>query len=344
MSIIYYIGQLCAIIAWILLLISYHAKRENKVILYQIMSSILYIINYFCIGALTGFWISLFELIKSIGYYKTDKDKYIFLYSMPIYLIIIYFTGFNILTILAVLGSLVDGYVLLKDKKTMVIGGIISYSLWTLYDLFFLDFAGAISDIFVVISNASILIKGYTIYLHNSSIYTVKSLKVSSNTIHTISKLDNKLLDKEYRWSEETIKELTKDYKYSYILIKDKNKIIGYINFLNLKENIYQQMIQSVTLYDIFNKEDILDYTRNRKLYLNLNSIVLSDEYHNSNTIKKIENAITRMIKKLKKDRYYIQEICCFTVTYLEKQVLEDLGFEKIRDITNECFLYMKKV
>lgn len=344
MSIIYYIGQICAIIAWILLLISYHAKRENKVILYQILSSILYIVNYFCIGALTGFWISLFELIKSIGYYKTDKDKYIFLYSLPIYIIIIYFTGFNILTILAVLGSLIDGYVLLKDKKTMVIGGILSYSLWTIYDLFFFDFAGAISDIFVVISNLSILIKGYTKYLRKSSIYTIKSLNVSKNTIHTISKLDNQILDKEYRWDEDKIKELTKDYKYSYILVKDENKIIGYINFLNLKEDIYNKMIQSDTLYDNFNKEDILNYTKNRKAYINLNTIVLIDEYNNSNTIKKIENSINRMIKNMKKNRYYIQEMCCFAVNHLEVEILENLGFEKIKDITNECFLYRKKV
>ena len=344
MSIIYYIGQICAIIAWILLLISYHAKRENKVILYQILSSILYIVNYFCIGALTGFWISLFELIKSIGYYKTDKDKYIFLYSLPIYIIIIYFTGFNILTILAVLGSLIDGYVLLKDKKTMVIGGILSYSLWTIYDLFFFDFAGAISDIFVVISNLSILIKGYTKYLRKSSIYTIKSLNVSKNTIHTISKLDNQILDKEYRWDEDKIKELTKDYKYSYILVKDENKIIGYINFLNLKEDIYNKMIQSDTLYDNFNKEDILNYTKNRKTYINLNAIVLIDEYNNSNTIKKIENSINRMIKNMKKNRYYIQEMCCFAVNHLEVEILENLGFEKIKDITNECFLYRKKV
>ena len=344
MSIIYYIGQICAIIAWVLLLISYHAKRENKVILYQILSSILYIVNYFCIGALTGFWISLFELIKSIGYYKTDKDKYIFLYSLPIYIIIIYFTGFNILTILAVLGSLIDGYVLLKDKKTMVIGGILSYSLWTIYDLFFFDFAGAISDIFVVISNLSILIKGYTKYLRKSSIYTVKSLNVSKNTIHTISKLDNQILDKEYRWDEDKIKELTKDYKYSYILVKDENKIIGYINFLNLKEDIYNKMIQSDTLYDNFNKEDILNYTKNRKAYINLNTIVLIDEYNNSNTIKKIENSINRMIKNMKKNRYYIQEMCCFAVNHLEVEILENLGFEKIKDITNECFLYRKKV
>lgn len=344
MNFIYYIGQLCAIIAWILLLISYHAKRENKVILYQIMSSILYIANYFCIGALTGFWISLFELVKSIGYYKTDKDKYIFLYSLPLYLVIIFFTGFNILTLLAVLGSLIDGFVLLRNKKSMVLGGIISYSLWTIYDLFFLDFVGAISDIFIVISNTSIMIKGYTKYLRRSNIYTVKSLKVSKNTIHTISKLDNQLLDKEYRWDEDKIKELTKDYKYSYILVKDENKVIGYINFLNLREDVYNLMIESNSLYDDFNKEDIIKLTKNRKLYFNLNSIVLSNEYNNSDTIKKIENAITRMVKKLKKDRYYIQEICCFAVSFLEKQVLEDLGFDKVKDISNECFLYMKKV
>lgn len=343
MNILYFLGQTCACLAWILLLISYHAKRENKVILYQIISSILYIINYFCIGALTGFWISLFELIKSIGYYKTDKDKYIFLYTLPIYLVIIYFTGLNLLTLLAVLGSLVDGYVLLKNKKTIVIGGIISYSLWTIYDLFYLDIVGTISDIFVVISNTSIIIKRYNKYIH-SNIYTVKPLKVSKNTIHTIYKLDNQLLDKEYRWNEEKIKELTKDNKYSYILVKDENKIIGYINFLNLKEEIYNQMIESNTIYDNFNKEDILNYTKNRKIYLNLNAIVLNNEYNNSITIKKIENSINRMIKKMKKDRYYIQEICCFAVNYLETQILEDLGFKKIKDITNECYLYLKKV
>lgn len=103
-------------------------------------------------------------------------------------------------------------------------------------------------------------------------------------------------------------------------------------------------MIESNTIYDNFNKEDILNYTKNRKIYLNLNAIVLNNEYNNSITIKKIENSINRMIKKMKKDRYYIQEICCFAVNYLETQILEDLGFKKIKDITNECYLYLKKV
>ena len=344
MSIIYYIGQGCAILAWILLLISYHAKRENRVIFYQIMSSILYILNYFCIGALTGFWISIFELIKSIGYYKTDKDKYIFLYTLPVYLIIAIFTGFNIITLFAILGSLIDGFVLLKSKKTMVVGGMISYTLWIVYDLYFLDYAGALSDLFVVISNLTILIKGLSTYIRKSDIYTVKSLKISNNTIKLIEKLDKRNLDKEYRWDEQTIKELTQNHEYSYILIKDKNKIIGYVNFLNLKEDIYNKMINSDTIYDTFNKEDIIDFTKNRKLYINLNAIILNDEYINSDTLYKIEESIKRYIKKLTKERYYINKICCFSVNHLEVKVLEELEFNKIKDITNECFLYEKEI
>ena len=342
MSLIYYVGQLCAIVAWILLLISYHAKRENKVILYQILSSILYIANYFCIGAFTGFWISLFELAKSIGYYKTDKDKYIYLYTIPVYGFIIYFTGFNIITLFAVLGSLIDGYVMLKDKKTMVVGGIVSYTLWIIYDLCFLDFAGAISDLFVVISNISILVKGYTKYLRRSNIYTIKALKVSLSSIHEINKLDNQILDREYRWDEEKIIELTKKHKYSYILVKDENKIIGYINFLSIKEDIYNKMIESTVMYDEFSKEDLVDYQKNKESFVNLNAIVLNDEYNNSDTIKKIETSIENYINTMKENQFIIKEMCCFAVNYFEVKILEDLGFEKIRDITNESFLYRK--
>ena len=342
MSYIYFIGQGCAILAWILLLISYHTKRENMVIFFQMLSSVLYIVNYMCLGATTGLFISIFELIKSIGYYKTDKDNYIYFFTLPVYIVIIYFSGLNLLTILAVLGSLIDGFVLLKSKKTMVYGGIISYLLWFIYDIYFMDIAGGISDLFVVISNLSIVLIGYSKYLHRSNIYTVKSLRVSKNTIKTIDKLDKANLDKEYRWDIDKVSELTKDKKYSYILVKDENKVVGYINFLNLTEEVYNKMLESNEIYDSFEVSDISDYTKNRKIYLNLNSIVLLDEYNNSDTIKKIEDAIKRHIKKMRKNRYYIQELCCFSVNYLENKVLEDLEFNEEKKITNECSLYRK--
>ncbi len=341
---IYYVGQACAVVAWILLIVSYHAKRENKVIFLQIISSILYIANYFCIGAIAGLWISVFELIKSIGYYKTDKDKYIFYYTLPVYLLIICLMGFDVVTLLAVVGSLIDGYVMLKSKKIMVIGGIISYAMWVVYDLFFFDFVGAASDLFVVVSNCSILARGLNKYLHRSNIYAVKSVRISMDTVHIVDKLDKKALDTQYRWDEKTIEELTKDHEYSYILIKDKDKIIGYVNFLNLKEEIYKKMLESRVLYDNFLKTDIVKFEKNHKAFLNLNAIILNDDYYNSDTVRKIETAIKKYISTMKKDHFDIQELCCFAVNPLEVEVLENLDFEKIRNITNECFLYRKIV
>lgn len=338
----YYIGQLCAVAAWIVLLSSYHAKRENKVIFMQIISSILYIIDYFCLGAMAGFWISIFELVKSIGYYKTDKDKYIFFFTLPVYLVIICFTEFDAITLLAVFGSIIDSFAMLNSRRTMVLGGVISYTLWVVYDLAFFDFASAVSDAFVIASNLSILAKGYNKYLHRSNVYTVKPIRISINTIHAIEKLDKKLLDKTYRWDEETIKKLTKDRKHSYILVKDRNRIVGYVNFLNLKEEVYRQMLESYEFYDNFEVEDLAEFIKNRKIYLNLNSIILNDDYANSNTTEKIEAAINRYIRNMKRNRYYIQELCCFAINHTEIKILENLGFEKVRDISNECFLYRK--
>ncbi len=344
MSLIYIIGQISGLLAWLLLLISYHAKRERKVILYQIISSILYIINYLCLGAMTGLWISVFELIKSIGYYKTDKDEYIFFFTIPIYFVILYYTGFNLVSIIAVVGSLIDGYSMLKDKRTMVIGGIISYLLWIIYDAWFFDFAGVISDGFVMISNVTILIEGYNKYLHRSNVYTVRTQYISKKTVEIIDKLDRQNLDRVYRWDKAKIEDLTKNKKYSYILIKDKNKIIGYINFLNLEEEIYNKIMNLEEFFDDFKKEDILDYKKNKKAYVNLNAVVLYDIYNNKNTLSKIENSIKRYVKYMRKNRYYINEICAYAVNNLEVTVLENLGFEKVRNITNECFLYKKEI
>ena len=233
---------------------------------------------------------------------------------------------------------------MLKDKRTMVIGGIISYLLWIIYDAWFFDFAGVISDGFVMISNVTILIEGYNKYLHRSNVYTVRTQYISKKTVEIIDKLDRQNLDRVYRWDKAKIEDLTKNKKYSYILIKDKNKIIGYINFLNLEEEIYNKIMNLEEFFDDFKKEDILDYKKNKKAYVNLNAVVLYDIYNNKNTLSKIENSIKRYVKYMRKNRYYINEICAYAVNNLEVTVLENLGFEKVRNITNECFLYKKEI
>jgi len=159
--------QIIGIVAWLFLLLSYHRKDTNKILVFQIIGTVLYCIHYGLLGAYSGLFICAFETLFDFGYYKTDKDKYIYMASVPVR-IIGGLIGFNtFVDILPITASLTDGYTLTKKKKIVVIGAIISYTMWVIYDIFVMSYSGAITDGMIVLSNLSILLFGYNIFDRN---------------------------------------------------------------------------------------------------------------------------------------------------------------------------------
>ena len=59
---------------------------------------------------------------------------------------------------LPILASLIDGYSLTLSKKYVTVGAVVSYSLWVIYNIFILSYAGLVFDGIIVISNVFILI------------------------------------------------------------------------------------------------------------------------------------------------------------------------------------------
>lgn len=155
--------QLIGLLAWLFLVFSYYRKNTNKILVFQIIGTLLYCLHYFLLGAYSGLFICLFETLFDYGYYKTDKDKYIYIASVPIRILGGVFTFNTIYDVLPILASLTDGYTLTKKKKIVVIGAVISYTLWVIYDICVMSISGAITDGIIVLSNLSILIFGYNI-------------------------------------------------------------------------------------------------------------------------------------------------------------------------------------
>lgn len=344
MSTSYIIAQVFGICAWFFFLLSYHAKRENKAIGFHIISSLFYIVNYFILDATAGFLISAFELVKDVGYYKTDKDKYIYLFSLPVYVFIGLYAGNNLFILVPIIASLIDGYVALKDKKTMVIGGIISNSIWIIYDFAFANYSACFSDVFLVLSNATILLYGFSKYYHRNYVYATRVQYISKSTFRRISKLDKQLLDKQYVWVLDDIVNIYNKEKRSYILIKYKNIVIGYVNLLSLTKEYYDELINSNTMYKNIDIDRIKSFKKNENLHLIMNSIILKNEYQNKDSINKISNSIDKFVRKMKKDGYHIKEISMFAITPFENKVAIANDFVKERDITNECILYKKTI
>lgn len=157
MKVNFWIIQLIGAISWVVLLISYYRKDTNRILSFHIVSTVLDSLHYFLLGAYTGTFVCLFESIRDYGYYKSDKDKYIFLASIPVYIIMAIFTCNTFVDILPVLSSVIDGYTLTKHKKIVVFGAVVAYSCWVIYAFAVKSYVGVIVDGILVLSNLSIL-------------------------------------------------------------------------------------------------------------------------------------------------------------------------------------------
>ena len=154
----FWLIQLLGIIAWLLIVLSYYRENTNKILVFQIISTILWCLHYYFLGAYSGLFICVFEVIRDSLYYKTDNDDYIFLGSIPIYLLYGIITYSGIIELLPIFSSTIDGYTLTKKKKIVVFGAVVSYTIWVIYDIAVKSYSGALTDGIVCLSNISILL------------------------------------------------------------------------------------------------------------------------------------------------------------------------------------------
>lgn len=156
--------QLIGIVAWIMLGLSYYRKDTNRILVFQIIGTVLYCIHYGLLGAWSGLFICACETLFDFGYYKTDKDDYIYIASIPIRIIGGLLGFSSVIDVLPITASLTDGYSLTKKKKAVVIGAVISYTMWVIYDICVKSYSGALTDGLIVLSNLSILLFGYNVF------------------------------------------------------------------------------------------------------------------------------------------------------------------------------------
>ena len=94
--------------------------RETK-----ILSTILYCLHYYLLGAYSGLFICMFEVIRDFLYYKTNLDKYIFVFTIPVYIFSGIYSYKTLVDLFPILASLIDGYSLTSKKKIVVMGAIL---------------------------------------------------------------------------------------------------------------------------------------------------------------------------------------------------------------------------
>ena len=329
----FYLAQLFGILAWLTLLLSYYRKNTDKILFVQIISIIFYLLNYLFLGAWTGLIVVIFELVRDFLYYKTDKDNLLFILTIPFYIFLAYFARNDFIELIPILASLLEGYTLTKHKKIVVPGAIIVYSMWVLYDIAVKAYTGALTDGLIVISNIYILYNMITGYKRVHEFKVITKYLINDNILKVLTELDKEMYEKELLWDNEYQKEVYKKYKKSLTYIKYKNKIIGYINILPIKEEEYLEIISK---HDIKNNYEHLG-TKDSRYYI-IDSIVLKEKYQNELSIKLVS-------KILKKRISYIKPLNAISIAVneFENEVLKNSSFKELKKFDDGNYLYILK-
>jgi len=333
--------QLTGVIGWLLLVYSYYKDDIDKLLFVQIISSIFYCINYFLLGAYSGLIVCFIELLKGIGYYKTDKDDLIFLCSMPVYLLMIIFSYDSFISLLPIIGSIIDGFSLTKNKDIATMGSIISNILWVLYDILIFAYAVAITDGILVISNISILVLGYSRLIKTNKLRIAPTRYFSKNLYKEMYKLDKKNFGDNYTWEYDYEKKLVEKNNKSLYLIKYNEDIVGYFNCYIINEEEYISIVSKEELIKEYNINNMVSLRKTKKNYLIIDSINIDSKYRNHIASDLIIKRLKKIIVSAYKDGYRIEKIISICVNDFEKEVLEKFGFTENKEYLNKEKLYV---
>ena len=156
---------------------------------------------------------------------------------------------------------------------------------------------------------------------------------INDNIIKVLSELDKEMYEKELLWDNEYQKEVYKKYKKSLTYIKYKNKIIGYINILPIKEEEYLEIISK---HDIKNNYEHLG-TKNSRYYI-IDSIVLKEKYQNELSIKLVSKILKKRISYIKP-----LNVISIAVNEFENEVLKNSSFKELKKFDDGNYLYILK-
>ena len=99
-----------------------------------------------------------------------------------------------------------------------------------------------------------------------------------------------------------------------YTIIKSNNKIIGYINFLPITKQCYQQIKNGQKKDYELSSNDVLNFNKGDNYCLFM-SIVINKEYRNSNAFNYLFNDFVKMLANLNENGIKIKNVIADCVT-----------------------------
>ena len=148
--------------------------------------------------------------------------------------------------------------------------------------------------------------------------------------------LDDDFYDQAYLWDNDYQRKVYDRNHDSFIAVSLDNKLVGYINYLSITKELYDQMKESNEIVDDFKLEDIIPFSD--EIYLTVNSIVILKEHQDGEVIKIINNEFLKKINNLS-----IKGINTIAISPDGNKWAQNMGFTLYKKLDDGNTLYVKE-
>ena len=143
-----------------------------------------------------------------------------------------------------------------------------------------------------------------------------RSNNLKTDFINDVMFLDSIAYSKDMQGTYDSISNRFKKNKDSYILAYDKKKLVGYICFFPISDELYSEMLISDSIKDDdILPDDIVSYKKGKKHNIFIISIVIDPNYRDKEAIKLITNEFIKFIKEKNENDYIIDKVLGTTVS-----------------------------
>jgi hypothetical protein len=154
--------------------------------------------------------------------------------------------------------------------------------------------------------------------------------------IDDIITLDDDFYDQAYLWDNDYQRKVYDRNHDSFIAVSLDNKLVGYLNYLSITKELYNQMKESNEIVDDFKLEDIIPF--GDEIYLTVNSIVILKEHQDGEVIKIINNEFLKKINNLS-----IKGINTIAISPDGNKWAQNMGFTLYKKLDDGNTLYVKE-
>lgn len=153
------LAQIVGFLAVIIFLLGYQQKKRKNIIIWNVTSRVLYIIQYFLLGAFEGLALDILGTISSVAAHKKDNKiikKHIKLFIIIINLMILavgLYLYENIFSLFPIIGVILHTSAFwITEEKTIRKVSFLGSPFWLVYNLANFAYGSAIGDILSMIS------------------------------------------------------------------------------------------------------------------------------------------------------------------------------------------------